>query len=165
MNGVITSSGLSASTKIVSLTKHTKHPHIPSPVAPKFTAPAACIDLSFQPLALAAAVARTATTWDDAPRELLDGLQQSALVEVETLLQDGSAFSLKPCFKFLADTAGSQLAAKVGGGTIIRTVARRDIVESIRSIPEAENLSDDTLASFRAYMNPPDVDLFAKDGS
>lgn len=115
MSGVIASSGLSASTKIVGLTKHTKHSHVPSPVAPNFTAPAACADLSFQPLALAAAVARTATTWD-APKELLDGLQQSALVELETLLEDGSTFALKSYFKFLADTAGSQFAAKVGAG-------------------------------------------------
>ncbi|PDT43793.1 hypothetical protein CO661_33095 [Sinorhizobium fredii] len=116
MSGVIASSGLIASTKIVGLTKHTKHPHVPSPVAPNFTAPAACTDLSFQPLALAAAVARTATTWDGAPKELLDGLQQSALVELETLLEDGSTFALKSYFKFLADTAGSQFAAKVGAG-------------------------------------------------
>ena len=116
MSGVIASSGLSAPTKIVGLTKHTKHPHVPSPVAPNFTAPAACTNLSFRPLALAAAVARTATTWDDAPKELLDGLQQSALVELETLLEDGSTFALKSYFKFLADTAGLQFAAKVGAG-------------------------------------------------
>lgn len=93
MSGVIASSGLSAPTKIVGLTKHTKHPHVPSPVVPNFNAPAACNNLSFRPLALAAAVARTATTWDDAPKELLDGLQESALVELETLLEDGSTLT------------------------------------------------------------------------
>ncbi|MAS13233.1 MAG: hypothetical protein CMH69_08020 [Nitratireductor sp.] len=67
-------------------------------------------------MALAAAIARTATTWDDAPVVLLDGLQQSALIELQTLLQDGSAFALESHFKFLADTAGSQFAAKVGAG-------------------------------------------------
>jgi hypothetical protein len=67
-------------------------------------------------MALAAAVARTATTWDYAPKELLAGLQQSTLIELETLLEDGSAFALKPYFKFLADTAGSQFAAKIGAG-------------------------------------------------
>ncbi|WP_349363837.1 MAG: hypothetical protein ABL307_00110 [Roseitalea porphyridii] len=65
---------------------------------------------------MAAAIARTATTWDDAPVALLDGLQQSALCELQTLLQDGTAFALESHFKFLADTAGSQFAAKVGAG-------------------------------------------------
>ena len=60
---------------------------------------------------------------------------------------------------------GSMEYERSNGGTIIGTVARRDIAESIRSIPEAENPGDDALASFRAYMNPPDVDPFAKDGS
>ncbi|MBY5798974.1 hypothetical protein [Rhizobium leguminosarum] len=48
--------------------------------------------------------------------ELLDGLQQSALIELETLLDDGSLFALRPYFEFLADTAGSQFAAKIGAG-------------------------------------------------
>lgn len=60
---------------------------------------------------------------------------------------------------------GSMEYEMSNGGTIIGTVARRDIAESIRSIPEAENPSDDTLASLRAYLNPPDVDPSAKDGS
>lgn len=60
---------------------------------------------------------------------------------------------------------GSMEYEMSNGGSIIGTVTRRDIVETIRSIPEAENPSDDTLASFRAYMNPPDVNPFAKDGS
>ncbi len=101
---------------MVDLTNNTKHPHIPSPVVPNFIAPAVCNNLLFQPIALAAAIARTATTWDDAPKELLDGLQQSALVELETLLEVGNTFALKSYFKFLADTAGSQFAAKVGAG-------------------------------------------------
>ncbi|MGZ2433912.1 hypothetical protein ACVITL_004579 [Rhizobium pisi] len=48
------------------------------------------------------------------------------------------------------------------GGTIIGTVTRRDIAETIRFIPETENPSDEALASFRAYMNPPDIDPFAR---
>jgi hypothetical protein len=116
MSTLISTSGLGVSNKLVTLTKHTKHPHVPSPIEPDFVAPPARTSLSFRPMALAAAVARTATTWDDAPRELLDGLQQSALIELDTLLEDGSAFALKPYFKFLADTAGSQFAAKVGAG-------------------------------------------------
>jgi hypothetical protein len=113
MSGLISVSDVG---KLIGLTKHTKHPHVPSPVVPNFVSPPVCNNLSFQPMALAAAVARTATTWDDAPKELLDGLQQSALVELETLLEDGSAFALRSYFKFLADTAGSQFAAKVGAG-------------------------------------------------
>lgn len=60
---------------------------------------------------------------------------------------------------------GSMEYEMSNGGAIIGTVTRRDIAETIRSIPEAENPSDDALASFRAYMNPPDVNPFAKDGS
>jgi hypothetical protein len=116
MSGPVSTAGLGTSTKLIGLTKHTKHGHVPSPVSPYFAAPPAQSSLSFNPLALAAAIARTATTWDDAPVILLDGLQQSALIELETLLQDGSAFALEAHFKFLADTAGSQFAAKVGAG-------------------------------------------------
>ncbi|UPT97740.1 hypothetical protein J4G48_0006495 [Bradyrhizobium barranii subsp. apii] len=42
--------------------------------------------------------------------------------------------------------------------THISYVTRRDIAETIRFIPEAENPSDEDLAGFRAYMNPPDVE-------
>jgi hypothetical protein len=101
---------------LVGLTKHTKHRHVPSPVSPNFVAPPAEPRLFFRPMALAAAVARTATTREHAPPELLDGLQRSALIELETLLEDGGAFALKSHFRFLADTAGSQFAAKVGAG-------------------------------------------------
>ena len=116
MSGPVSISGLGTSTKLIGLTKHTKHGHVPSPVSPHFVAPPPQPVLSFNSIALAAAIARTATTWDDAPVVLLDGLQQSALIELETLLQDGSAFALESHFKFLADTAGSQFAAKVGAG-------------------------------------------------
>ena len=116
MSGLVSTSGLGTSTKLIGLTKHTKHGHVPNPVSPHFVAPPAQSSLSFNPMALAAAIARTATTWDDAPVALLDGLQQSALIELQTLLQDGSAFALESHFKFLADTAGSQFAAKIGAG-------------------------------------------------
>lgn len=116
MSGPVSTAGLGTSTKLIGVTKHTKHRHIPSPVSQNFVAPPAQPTLSFNPISLAAAVARTATTWDDAPAVLLDGLQQSALIELETLLQNGSAFALESHFKFLADTAGSQFAAKVGAG-------------------------------------------------
>lgn len=116
MSGTVSTVELGTSAKLIGLTKHTRHGHVPSPVSPHFVAPPAQPALSFNPTALAAAIARTATTWDDAPVVLLDGLQQSALIELETLLQDGSAFALESHFKFLADTAGSQFAAKVGAG-------------------------------------------------
>lgn len=44
------------------------------------------------------------------------------------------------------------------GGAIIDYVTRRDIAETIRFIPQAENPSDEDLADFRSYMNPPDVE-------
>lgn len=44
------------------------------------------------------------------------------------------------------------------GGAIIGSVTRRDIAETIRFIPATENPSDENLASFRTYMNPPDVE-------
>jgi hypothetical protein len=116
MSGLVSTASLGTSVKLIGLTKHTKHRHLPSPVSPNFVAPPAQPSLSFNPIALAAAIARTATTWDDAPVALLDGLQQSALIELKTLLQNGSAFALESHFKFLADTAGSQFAAKVGAG-------------------------------------------------
>ena len=73
MSGLISMSGLGASSMLVGLTKHTKHPHAPSPVDPNFVAPSVCTNLLFKPIALAAAIARTATTLDEAPKELLDG--------------------------------------------------------------------------------------------
>lgn len=83
MSGLVSTAGLGASVKLIGLTKHTKHRHVPSPVSPNFVAPPAQPSLSFNPIALAAAIARTATTWDDAPVVLLDGLQQSALIELD----------------------------------------------------------------------------------
>lgn len=44
------------------------------------------------------------------------------------------------------------------GGAIISYVSRRDIAETIRYFPEAENPSDEDLIGFRQYMNPPDVE-------
>jgi hypothetical protein len=58
---------------------------------------------------------------------------------------------------------GSMEYEMSNGGAIIGNVTRRDIAETIRSIPEAKNPSDEDLAGFRAYMNPPDLDPFGKD--
>lgn len=44
------------------------------------------------------------------------------------------------------------------GGSIIGYISRRDVAETIRYIPELEDPSDEDLAGFRAYMNPPDVE-------
>lgn len=47
------------------------------------------------------------------------------------------------------------------GGAIIGYVTRRDIAETVRSIPVAENPSDEDLAGFHIYMNPPDVEALS----
>jgi hypothetical protein len=116
MNRPTSTAGLRGAAKSILLTKHTKHPHVPSPVSQHFAAPLVQSRLSFSPVALAAAIARTATTRDDAPVSLLNALQQSALIELQMLVQDEAIFALKSDFKYLADTAGSQFAAKVGAG-------------------------------------------------
>ncbi|WP_066044476.1 MULTISPECIES: hypothetical protein [Sphingomonadales] len=43
------------------------------------------------------------------------------------------------------------------GGSIIGYVSRRDIAETIRFCPEADNPSDEDRAGFRHYMTPPNV--------
>lgn len=116
MSGSRSTSGQGVSIKLVHLNKHTKHQHRPSPVSPGFVAPPVISTLSFSSIALAAAVARTATTWNSAPSKLLYGLHLSALAELKTLLQSGSDFALESYFGLLADTARSQFAAKVGAG-------------------------------------------------
>ncbi|MBX5086730.1 hypothetical protein HJB56_28815 [Rhizobium lentis] len=99
----------------VGLTTHTKHRHVPSPVSPLFEAPGAAPALTFGPVALAAAVARTATTRQARPR-LLAGLQKSALAQVECLVSNGSAFELTQDFADLADTERTLFAARCGAG-------------------------------------------------
>lgn len=59
MSGPVSTARLGTSTKLIGLTKHTKHGHVPSPVSPHFVAPPAQPALSFNSIALAAAVART----------------------------------------------------------------------------------------------------------
>lgn len=116
MAALISTAGLGAMNKLVGLTAHTRHRHVPSPVSPYFVAPAVQKSLSFQPVALAAAIARTATTRDNVPVVLLNAQQQIALIELNMLLQRGSEFELHSHFGELADTARSQFAAKVGAG-------------------------------------------------
>jgi hypothetical protein len=83
MSGVATAVGIWSTDKIVALTAHSKRGHLPSPIAPQFVAPATVANLFFGPIALAAAVARTATTRDDAPPARLDALQRSTLPLLE----------------------------------------------------------------------------------
>ena len=51
------------------------------------------------------------------------------------------------------------------GGSIIGYVSRRDIAETIRFFPEADNPSDEDLTGFRHYMNPHDVEPPGSNGS
>jgi hypothetical protein len=99
----------------VGLTTHTKHRHVPSPVSPHFQAPRAASALTFGPITLAAAVARTATTRQARP-QLLAGLQKSALAQLECLISNGSAFELTPDFGDLADIERTLFAARCGAG-------------------------------------------------
>ncbi|WP_374527126.1 hypothetical protein [Novosphingobium sp.] len=99
----------------VALTTHTRHHHVPSPVSPTFAAPAPAARLTFGPVALAAAVARTATTRPGRPR-LLSGLQRSALAQLECLVSNNTAFELTEDFSDLADTERTLIAARCGAG-------------------------------------------------
>jgi hypothetical protein len=107
--------GLRGEDKAVKLATHTQHRHIPSPISPHFVAPVPTQNLRFGPLALAAAVARTATTRHARP-QLLAALQRSALPELECLISDGPLFGLSPDFEDLADSERTSFAARVGAG-------------------------------------------------
>lgn len=58
---------------------------------------------------------------------------------------------------------GSMEYKMSNGGAIIGTVNLRDIAETVRFIPQAENPSDENLVGFRTYINPLDIDPFARD--
>ncbi len=115
MSSVGTPPGLWSVVKTIALTGHTRHRRRPIPVTPGFKAPAASLNLSFGPTALAAAIARTATL-RNAPIELLTRWRNSALEEVELMIADGATFSLSPHFEFLADTERTFFAARIGSG-------------------------------------------------
>lgn len=116
MSGLISTAGLWGADKVVALTGYTPHQHVPSPIEPHFAAPERVSSLTFGPVALAAAVARAATTRDDAPVAVLDALQRSTLPMLETMIQDGTTFRLSTHFQYLADTERTFLAARVGAG-------------------------------------------------
>ncbi|UWF60427.1 hypothetical protein [Brucella sp. 2716] len=99
----------------IGLTTHTKHRHVPSPVSPRFEAPQAASILTFSPVALAAAVARTATT-RQARAQLLAGLQKSALAQLECLISNTPMFELTDDFADLADTERTLFTARCGAG-------------------------------------------------
>jgi hypothetical protein len=116
MIGLISTAGLWGADKAVALTGYTPHQHVPSPIEPHFAAPERVSSLTFGPVALAAAVARAATTRDDAPVAVLDALQRSTLPMLETMIEDGTTFGLSTHFQYLADTERTFLAARVGAG-------------------------------------------------
>ncbi|MBX5205985.1 hypothetical protein [Rhizobium sp. NZLR1] len=99
----------------VGLTTHTRHRHIPSPVSQGFVAPDATSTLTFSPIALAAAVARTATTRQARP-QLLAALQRSAQAQMECLVSNQSTFELSADFGDLADTERTLFTARCGAG-------------------------------------------------
>ncbi len=116
MSGSISTIGLWGADKTVALSGYTPHQHVPSPIEPHFTAPERVSILTFGPVALAAAVARAATTRDDAPVAVLDALQRSTLPMLETMIEDGTTFGLSTHFQYLADTERTFLAARIGAG-------------------------------------------------
>jgi hypothetical protein len=101
--------------KTVQPSGHRCHKHAGSAVAPEFDAPLPVSHISFGPIALAAAIARTSTL-RDAPPELLSRLKDSALIDAEILIADGPTFALSPYIASLADTERTSFAAKVGAG-------------------------------------------------
>ncbi|MGI4813415.1 MAG: hypothetical protein ACRYG5_12905 [Janthinobacterium lividum] len=115
MSGLISMTELWSADVTIGLTTHTKHRHVPSPISPFFQAPEASPTLTFGPIALAAAVARIATT-RPAQARLLAALQKSALAHLECLISNGSAFELTSDFGDLADTERTLFTARCGAG-------------------------------------------------
>jgi hypothetical protein len=116
MGGIVTMPAVWTAEKTVALPKPKRHLHNPSPVAPGFVAPSAAQHLSFMPTALAGAIARTATTREDAPLELLERRLGNALSDLECLVADGSTFALSPNFTHLIDIERTHFAGQVGSG-------------------------------------------------
>ena len=101
--------------KKVTVSGHTRHRHKPSPISSGFEAPAANTTLMFGPSALAASIARTATL-RSAPPEMLARWGDSALTQVEWLVEDGAAFALSQHVHALADAERTSFAGRVGAG-------------------------------------------------
>jgi hypothetical protein len=115
MSTVISKTGLWDVDVTIGLSTHTKHRHVPSPVSARFQAPGPASALTFGPIALAAAIGRTATTRQGRPR-LLAGLQKSALAQLECLVSNEPAFGLTDDFIDLADAERTLFAARCGAG-------------------------------------------------
>jgi hypothetical protein len=102
--------------KTVALPKPKRHPHKPSPVSPGFVAPIPASHLSFSPIALAGAIARTTTTLGEAPIELLEHEVTNALSRLKFYIRDGRIFELSTNLKYLVDCKLTHLAGEVGAG-------------------------------------------------
>ncbi len=72
---------------------HKQHRQRPSPISSGFEAPEASTTLVLGPSALAASIARTAML-QDAPPEMLARWGDSALTQVEWLVEGGATFAL-----------------------------------------------------------------------
>ncbi|MFS8049603.1 hypothetical protein [Rhizobium sp. BR 314] len=116
MSGLVATVGLWSDDKSISLMKYTSLGHIPNPIARHFEAPHPVQSLTFGPLALAGAVARTATVRDDAPPVVSDALKRSTLSMLEATIENGLTFALSPNFQHLADAERTFFAARVGSG-------------------------------------------------
>ena len=101
--------------KMVAVTGHTRHRHNPSSISASFTPSNANTTLIFGPSALAASIARTATL-RDAPPEMLARWGNSALTEVEWLVDDGVTFVLSQYVHSLADAERTSFAGRIGAG-------------------------------------------------
>lgn len=116
MSDVVTMPAVWTAEKTVALPQPKRHRHNPSPVSPGFVAPEAAQQLSFRPIALAGAIARTATTQENVPPEFLERMTGIARSKLECLVADGSTFALSPNFNYLADSDRTHFASQVGTG-------------------------------------------------
>ena len=116
MSVVVSAPVVWSSEKVVSLPRPKRHRHNPSPVSPGFVAPSPGLRLSFGPTALAGAIARTATTREDAPIEMVERKERNALSDLEYYILDGQAFELSPNIEYLIDTERTHFAGQVGSG-------------------------------------------------
>jgi len=101
--------------KSVVVSGHTRHRHKPSPISSGFEPPKANRTLVFGPSALAASIARTATL-RDAPPEMLARWGESALTQVEWLIEGGTTFALSQHLRALADAERTSFAGRIGAG-------------------------------------------------
>jgi hypothetical protein len=116
MSAVIAAATIWSGEKEVALPKPKRHLHKPSPVSPGFVAPTVASNLVFGPLALAAAISRTATTREEAPIEVVERAERRALLNVEYYIRDGRVFDLSPSFEYMVDIERSHFAGEVGAG-------------------------------------------------